>query len=193
MSFLDVSCPVPPDPPQPPVYYYYSGILCGGSIVEEFRSTDPSLGDHCGVVYAYCDACGGTNQCFDNISPGAPVNSNDVITCHTDCSSCAGVNLYFVGIKPYISGSGDGKFNISGVRALSIYTSDSTNVVTNVTADVTMTNSITYTLTIPTGNSSSTPVAIASGTASIASMTVTSPYGPYHYDSNNDYYYFADF
>jgi hypothetical protein len=24
-------------------------------------------------------------------------------------------------------------------------------------------------------------------------MTVTSPYGPYHYDSNNDYYYFADF
>ena len=49
----------PPAPPPGPTYYYYLGILCGGSIIEYFRSTDPALQDHANVVRAWCATCGG--------------------------------------------------------------------------------------------------------------------------------------
>ena len=77
-----------PTPSSAPAYYYYTGLLCGGSILNSFRSIDPNLADHCSVVMAYCDACGGTVQCFDNISPTSTINYNDVIECYGDCSTC---------------------------------------------------------------------------------------------------------
>jgi hypothetical protein len=77
-------------------YYYYSGILCGGSIVNYFRSTDNNLNEHHNVVKAYCAACGGTIQCFDNLTPSLVVNDNDVINSYDDCSTCNGVLNYNV-------------------------------------------------------------------------------------------------
>ena len=75
----------------PVTYYYYSGLLCGGSIVEYFRSTSPSLADNCLVVKALCITCGNTVQCFDNISPSLVPNTNDVIDCFDSCDCCAGL------------------------------------------------------------------------------------------------------
>jgi hypothetical protein len=67
-------------------YYYYQAILCEGSIVEYFRSTDPALTDHCTNIYGWCATCGGGSyQCFDNITSSAIVNTNDVVSCHDNC------------------------------------------------------------------------------------------------------------
>jgi len=71
-----------------PTYYYYSGILCGGGATILFRSTDPSLSDHCSVVKVFCSACGNTNKCFDNISPSLIPNTNDLIDCFDSCLEC---------------------------------------------------------------------------------------------------------
>ena len=70
-------------------YYYYSGTLCGDiSPTILFRSTDPNLADHCAVAKVYCDVCGGTVQCFDNISPSLIPNYNDLIACYDSCIEC---------------------------------------------------------------------------------------------------------
>ena len=74
--------------PPLPTYYYYSAILCGGSIMVQFRSTNPNLADSCNYVKLFCDACGGTVQCFDNISPSPFSNTNDLIYCYESCELC---------------------------------------------------------------------------------------------------------
>ena len=74
----------------PPTYYYYTGILCGGSIQQSFRSTQSNLADQNKIVKALCSACGNTEQCFDNVSPTNTPNTNDVIAVYDDCSTCAG-------------------------------------------------------------------------------------------------------
>ena len=72
-----------PTPTVSQTVYYWEGILCNGSIIEHFRSFTPALGTN---IYGYCDTCGGTNQCFDNITPSAVVNTNDVIGWYDDCT-----------------------------------------------------------------------------------------------------------
>lgn len=70
-----------------PAYNYYTGILCGGAIVESFRSLTSIGGSD--VVKAWCDTCGGGSyQCFDNVSPTLTPNTNDVITVYTTCLEC---------------------------------------------------------------------------------------------------------
>lgn len=77
----------PTPTPSPTVtYYYYEGILCGGGITEYFRSTEPTPAGN--IIFGFCATCGGTNQCFDNISPSLVVNSNDVISWWDDCGTC---------------------------------------------------------------------------------------------------------
>jgi hypothetical protein len=83
----------------PPTYYYYTGILCGGSIVESFRSTTANLENANVVVKANCTACGNTQQCFDNISVGSP-NTNDIIATYNNCFTCNG-NAAYVPITNY--------------------------------------------------------------------------------------------
>lgn len=82
----------------PPTYYYYTGILCGGGVSNSFRSTNPNLADSGFIVRALCAVCGNTDQCFDNISPTATPNTNDVIGVYATCSECTtaeseGVNV----------------------------------------------------------------------------------------------------
>lgn len=72
----------------PPTYYYYTATLCGGEIQMQFRSTDPNLVDNCNVVKLYCDACGGTVQCFDSISSSPFFTTNDLIYCYDTCEEC---------------------------------------------------------------------------------------------------------
>lgn len=191
-SYLNLSCPETQDPPPSPTYYYYSGLLCGGSIMKYFRSTDPALSDHCNVIYGWCDTCGeGSNQCFDNISPVVSIgdpgygNTNDIITCNESCAECAGVSLNFIGIKYRLIGS---KFGIN--NSLEIYTNDNSNVVTNVTVDVTL-SSGTYTLTIPNGSNTSDLTSIPYS-ATFTSMTITSPIGIYNYNPTTDYIFYVD-
>jgi hypothetical protein len=73
-----------------PTYYYYTGILCGGSIQQSFRSTQSNLADSGLIVKALCSACGNTEQCFDNVSVTTTPNTNDVISTHVDCAACTG-------------------------------------------------------------------------------------------------------
>ena len=74
---------VTPTPTQ--IYWYYQGIRCGGSEVESFRSTSPlSVGSI--TIYGYCAACGGTNQCFDNIIEIFVPTTNDLIGVYDDCT-----------------------------------------------------------------------------------------------------------
>lgn len=81
--------PTPTPTATPPAEYYYSALLCGGSIMEYFRSTDPALQDHCSVIYGWCTTCGGGSyQCFDNVSPSMVTNTNDVIACYESCIEC---------------------------------------------------------------------------------------------------------
>ena len=70
-----------------PYYKYWLGILCNAGITEYFRSVYGQPEDL--IIYGYCATCGGTNQCFDNISPSLVVNSNDVIAWYPDCDTCA--------------------------------------------------------------------------------------------------------
>jgi len=70
-------------------YYYYSGLLCGGGTTEYFRSTDPNLSDHAAVVKVYSSTLGGTEQCFDNITPSSLVSYNDIIAIYDDCTICS--------------------------------------------------------------------------------------------------------
>jgi hypothetical protein len=192
-NYLYLSCPETPDPPPAPTYYYYSGLLCGGSEEKYFRSTDPSLADHCTVIYGFCDTCGGgSNQCFDNISPSLVTNTNDVITCYADCLSCLGVTLNWVGIS-YSLSTPNSKFGPIGapVTSLGIYTVDSLNVVTNVTASVTLSTG-TYSLTISSGNDTS-PILAVPANATFDSMSITSPTNPYIFDANTQYFFFAQY
>jgi hypothetical protein len=76
--------------PPGPTYYYYTGILCSGNITESFRSTTANLDSANVIIKANCVTCGNTVQCFDNISPTTTVNTNDVISTHADCTTCAG-------------------------------------------------------------------------------------------------------
>jgi uncharacterized membrane protein YgcG len=76
--------------PPPPTYYYYTGILCNGSTQQAFRSTTPNLDSANVIVKALCSACGNTVQCFDTITSTNTSNTNDVISTHVDCPSCAG-------------------------------------------------------------------------------------------------------
>jgi hypothetical protein len=76
--------------PPSPTYYYYTGILCNGSTQQAFRSTTPNLDSANVIVKALCAACGDTVQCFDNITSTTTPNTNDVISTHVDCPSCAG-------------------------------------------------------------------------------------------------------
>jgi hypothetical protein len=83
----------------PPTYYYYTGILCGGSIQESFRSTTANLDTANVIVKANCTACGNTQQCFDNISIGSP-NTNDIIATYNNCFTCNG-NTPYVAVNTY--------------------------------------------------------------------------------------------
>lgn len=83
----------------PPTYYYYTGILCGGSITESFRSTTANLNTAGVVIKANCTTCGNTVQCFDNISVGSP-NTNDVIATYANCFICNG-NAAYVPVTNY--------------------------------------------------------------------------------------------
>jgi hypothetical protein len=69
--------------------YYYTGILCGGSIVGEFYSNS-NLGDTPGVIYAYSATAGGTNQCFDTVTRTYTPNSNPILGVYEDCATCTG-------------------------------------------------------------------------------------------------------
>ena len=72
-----------------PTNYYYQGLLCGGSIVNNFYSTESNLVDSGLVVKALCSACGSTVQCFDNITTSTVQTSNPVISTHSDCTTCS--------------------------------------------------------------------------------------------------------
>jgi hypothetical protein len=85
--------------PPGPTYYYYTGILCGGSITESFRSTTANLDSANVIIKANCATCGNTVQCFDNISVGSP-NTNDVIGTFANCFVCNGASA-FVPITNY--------------------------------------------------------------------------------------------
>lgn len=73
-----------------PTYYYYTGLLCGGSISNSFRSTIPNLDSSGVIVKAMCAACGNTEQCFDNITPTSTPNSNDITGTYSSCYTCNG-------------------------------------------------------------------------------------------------------
>lgn len=73
-----------------PTYYYYTGLICGGSISNAFRSTTPNLDSANVIVKAMCATCGNTVQCFDNISPTLTPNTNDVIGTYANCTICNG-------------------------------------------------------------------------------------------------------
>jgi hypothetical protein len=77
-----------------PTYYYYTGLLCGGSIQNSFRSTINNLGNGGEIVRALCATCGNTEQCFDNISPTLTPNTNDIIGTYSSCSICNGGGSY---------------------------------------------------------------------------------------------------
>jgi hypothetical protein len=91
-EYYDCNCGYtpPPPPPPPPTYYNYEGLLCGGSQLEYFRSTQSNLADLGVIVKAYSNLGGGSNQCFDNITPSIVVTTNDVISTHGSCVECNG-------------------------------------------------------------------------------------------------------
>lgn len=104
--------------------YYYTGLICGGSIVEYFYS-NTDLGDNPGVVYAYSATAGGTYQCFDNVNRTSTTTSNPIIAVYGDCVSCAnpsctswkiqndsGITISWNGVNcggTYASGTVDGR------------------------------------------------------------------------------------
>lgn len=69
-----------------PTYYYYTGLLCNGSVQESFRTTVPIPEGK--IVRALCASCGNTEQCFDNVSSTNTPNSNDVINYFDTCEDC---------------------------------------------------------------------------------------------------------
>lgn len=77
-----------------PTYYYYNGILCGGSTIESFRSTTSGLNNGTTIIKAMCATCGNTVQCFDNISVTVTPNTNDVLGTYPSCSICNGAGTY---------------------------------------------------------------------------------------------------
>jgi len=73
-----------------PYYVYLSALLCGSpSSLKYFRELyNTPTNTH---LFGYCDEaphieCGGTPQCFDNVSPSLVINTNDVISWHDDCT-----------------------------------------------------------------------------------------------------------
>lgn len=104
-----------------PTYYYYTGLLCGGSITNSFRSTNSGIGGN-DIVKALCATCGNTVQCFDNISPTNTPNTNDVLGVYGDCSTCNGasyqsVSSYYAPCTVYSSNglTGNDVYFINGV------------------------------------------------------------------------------
>jgi hypothetical protein len=85
-----------------PTYYYYTGLLCGGSISNSFRSTVSNLDSLGVVVKAMCATCGNTEQCFDNITPTSTPNTNDVLATYSSCTACNGGGPYYA-ISNYYS------------------------------------------------------------------------------------------
>ena len=67
--------------------YYYTGLLCGGSIVGEFYS-NTNEGDNPGIVYAFSATAGNTNQCFDNVSRIYTPNNNPILALFDTCFEC---------------------------------------------------------------------------------------------------------
>ena len=87
-SFVDcTACSASLHPTPSTGSFYYTGLICGGSIVGEFYS-DTNLGDNPGVIYAYSATAGGTNQCFDNVTRIYTINTNPILAVYGDCLSC---------------------------------------------------------------------------------------------------------
>jgi len=80
---------VTPTPTQ--IYWYYQGLRCGGSEVETFRSTYPISNIGSITIYGYCSLCGGTNQCFDNITEVFTPTTNDLLGVYDDCTCTTAV------------------------------------------------------------------------------------------------------
>jgi hypothetical protein len=79
--------------------FYYTGIICGGSIVGDFYS-DTNLGDNPGIVYAFSATAGGTNQCFDNVTRTETPNTNPILNIFEDCNTCNGVTTTTTTVAP---------------------------------------------------------------------------------------------
>lgn len=69
-----------------PTYYYYTGIMCGSNIIENFRSTT-NLGDGGFTIYGYTSITG-NYQCFGDVTRTTTANSNDILSTHDSCFDC---------------------------------------------------------------------------------------------------------
>jgi hypothetical protein len=83
-----------------PPKFYYTGLICGGSIVGNFYS-DTNLGDNPGIVYAFSATAGNTNQCFDNVSVTTTPNNNPILAIFEDCETCNNPTYYYYAVKKY--------------------------------------------------------------------------------------------
>jgi hypothetical protein len=83
-----------------PPEFYYTGLICGGSIVGNFYS-NTNLGDNPGIVYAFSATAGNTNQCFDNVSVTTTPNDNPILAIFEDCETCNNPTYYYYAIKEY--------------------------------------------------------------------------------------------
>ena len=70
--------------------FYYTGLICGGSIVGNFYS-DTNLGDNPGIIFAFSAAAGNTNQCFDNVTRTETPNTNPILAVFETCNECNGI------------------------------------------------------------------------------------------------------
>jgi hypothetical protein len=70
-----------------PTYFYYTGIMCGSNIVENFRSSS-NLGDGGDfIIYGYTSITG-NYQCFSDVTRTTTSNSNDILSTHDTCFDC---------------------------------------------------------------------------------------------------------
>jgi hypothetical protein len=139
--------------------------LCGGSTIEYFRSTDPALQDHAPVVRAYCFTCGGgSEQCFDNISPSGVINANDVISTHDSCVNCSnGITSTVTGVFGYMEPCIGGTIDDFQGAAVYIDVARPTDVIFDVTVEFVYPGntcgggnySNNFQVTIPAGSNSS--------------------------------------
>jgi hypothetical protein len=83
-----------------PPEFYYTGLICGGSIVGNFYS-NTNLGDNPGIVYAFSATAGNTNQCFDNVSVTTTPNDNPILAIFEDCETCNNPTYYYYAVKKY--------------------------------------------------------------------------------------------
>jgi len=128
-----------------PTNYYYQGLLCGGSIVNNFYSTESNLVDSGLIVKALCSACGSTVQCFDNITTSTVQTSNPVISTHSDCTTCSTA----MSMSIYLDLAGGARAQATGQAVL--YTSpDGTNY--SVASSVLNTQGASQSITVVPGN-----------------------------------------